>query len=141
MIPLPDASWARLATKRDAAGPVQENVDSRKEVTNAMTGRLLSRLFGTTDAPRREAKRGRDYVSEFSEFMDRYLKDHPEAVRDRNVGFGIFWNRKVDFKAQAEAVTDRVPEDSYGFAYSAWQRRKKYPASTTAGGESAADRS
>lgn len=34
---------------------------------------------------------------EFMEFMDRFLKDHPEVVKDQQIGWEIHWNpRKVD---------------------------------------------
>lgn len=88
-------------------------------MTNAMTSKL--------NRHRNATERGRGYVSEFTEFMDRYLDEHPEVARDRNVGFNIYWNRKVDFKAQAQAEKDSEPGDSYGFAYSVWLRRKDRP--------------
>lgn len=100
-----------------------------------MTSRLVNRPSGTIDAPRKDTKRGRGYVSEFTEFMDRYLEEHPEVVRDRSVGFGIYWNRKVDFKALGQAARERAPDDSYGFAYSAWWRRKDRRPSITEGSE------
>jgi len=96
-----------------------------------MTSKLLNRLFGRADAPLDERMRYRGYVSEFTVFIDQYLKDHPEVVKDRSVGFGIFWNRKVDFKAQAQAAKDNDPGDSYGFAYSVWSRVKNHFSSTT----------
>lgn len=105
-----------------------------------MTSKLLNRRSGTADAPRNEAKRGGGYVSEFTEFMDQYLKDHPEVVRDRSVGFGIFWNRKVDFSAQAQAAKDIEPGDAYGFAYSVWSRVKNHFSSTTERVEPASDK-
>lgn len=84
---------------------------------------------------RNEKERGRGYVSEFTRFMEQYLDEHPEVVRDRQVGFNIFWNRKVDLKALAQAEKDSEPNDSYGFAYSLWQRRKDRRPTTTGGGE------
>ena len=37
------------------------------------------------------------YVSEFMVFMDAYLKEHPEVVKDQRHEWGIYWNpRKVD---------------------------------------------
>ncbi|MFA5081779.1 MAG: DUF3460 family protein [Hydrogenophilaceae bacterium] len=29
---------------------------------------------------------------EFMEFMDQFLRDHPEVVKDQQVGWAIFWN-------------------------------------------------
>lgn len=86
------------------------------------------------------AKGKRGYVSEFAEFMDQFLSDHPEVVKDRSVGFGIFWNRKVDFSAQAQAAKESEPDDSYGFAYSVWSRVKNRFSSATERVEPASDK-
>lgn len=32
------------------------------------------------------------YVSEFTLFMDKYLKEHPEVVKDQQRGWAIYWN-------------------------------------------------
>ncbi len=34
----------------------------------------------------------RDYVSEFTLFIDDYLKAHPEVVKDQQRGWNLFWN-------------------------------------------------
>lgn len=36
----------------------------------------------------------KNYVSEFTVFMDRYLKEHPEVVKDQQHGWDIYWNPK-----------------------------------------------
>lgn len=68
----------------------------------------------------REPKIDREYVSEFTEFMDRFLKEHPEVARDQQLGRSLYWDRKVDFKSLDEAAGDIVPDDNYGFAYWSW---------------------
>lgn len=45
------------------------------------------------------------YVSEFTLFMDKYLKDHPEVVKDQQRGWDIYWNPKA-----AEARQNRPSE-------------------------------
>ena len=45
---------------------------------------------------------------EFMDFMDKFLKDHPEVVKDQQYGWDIYWNpRKADFKELNAAKTGR----------------------------------
>lgn len=64
----------------------------------------------------------REYVSEFTVFMNHYLEDHPEAVKEQHVGWRIYWDHKIDLADQDRAVKDSVPDDGYGFysSASAW---------------------
>ncbi len=55
------------------------------------------------------------YVSDFTVFMNRYLKEHPEVVEDQQRGWNIYWNHAVDFEELKEAEEDRAPDDTYGF--------------------------
>lgn len=64
---------------------------------------------------------GTDYVSEFTVFMNRYLGEHPEAVEEQRRGWGSFWIPKTGLDAQEEADEDLVPDDGYGFSWSAWR--------------------
>ncbi|MDT3737568.1 MAG: DUF3460 family protein [Denitratisoma sp.] len=57
----------------------------------------------------------RHYVSEFTHFIDGYLAEHPEVVRDQKLGWNIYWDHRVDFQALEEARKDSVPDDGYGF--------------------------
>jgi hypothetical protein len=59
------------------------------------------------------AKLDREYVSEFGQFITRYLDQHPEVVADQKVGWRIFWDKKIDFDFQQRAEQGRVPTDSY----------------------------
>jgi hypothetical protein len=59
----------------------------------------------------RESKDG--YVSEFTAFMNEYVKTHPEVVDDQRTGRAIYWDKKVNFEAQDEAEADSVPTDGY----------------------------
>ncbi len=70
-------------------------------------------------------KMDRAYVSEFTCFIGHFIEDHPEVVRDQWTGREIYWDKEVDFSAQEQAVKDSVPEDGYGFLYSAWVGDKK----------------
>ncbi|HEX6734313.1 MAG TPA: DUF3460 family protein [Azonexus sp.] len=64
----------------------------------------------------------RAYVSEFTRFIDDFLHEHPEAVRDRKTGFRIYWDKRVDLAAEEKARQDSVPDDGYGFHGPAWRR-------------------
>lgn len=66
------------------------------------------------------------YVSEFTEFIDHYLADHPEVVADQHDGRLIYWDRRVDLKEQAKAEGDSVAADGYGFYVSAWGHAVKH---------------
>ncbi len=55
------------------------------------------------------------YVSEFTRFIDHYLAEHPEVVKDQKRGWNIHWDHKVDFQSLKEAGEDAVPDDAYGF--------------------------
>ncbi len=58
----------------------------------------------------------RNYVSEFTLFMNHYLDQHPEVVKAQKLGWDFDWNPEfVDPVAQREAEEDRVPDDLYGF--------------------------
>ncbi len=37
------------------------------------------------------------YVSEFEQFLDGYLEQHPDVVEDRQRGWYIWWDHRVDF--------------------------------------------
>ena len=83
----------------------------------------LSRRFGGHGAG---GEVDRAYISEFTGFIDQYLKVHPEVVKDQWVGREIYWDKKVDFVDEKKAVEDQVPEDGYGFYYSAWLDKMKH---------------
>ncbi|MES2165109.1 MAG: DUF3460 family protein [Pseudomonadota bacterium] len=37
-----------------------------------------------------------EYESEFTRFLNDYLRQHPEVRRDQQLGWRIFWERPVD---------------------------------------------
>ena len=57
----------------------------------------------------------RNYVSEFTVFMNQFLQDHPEVVKDQQFGWNIYWNPKGSRAEPNEAEEDRVPAESPGF--------------------------
>ena len=58
----------------------------------------------------------KNYVSEFTVFMNGYLQAHPEVVEDQRRGWSIYWNHEVDFEELKEAEEDHVPDDGYGIS-------------------------
>ncbi|EKE17620.1 MAG: hypothetical protein ACD_10C00364G0003 [uncultured bacterium] len=62
----------------------------------------------------------KEYVSEFTNFINHYLEEHPEEVKEQHRGWRIYWDHKIDLAAQERAMKDSVPDDGYGFYASAW---------------------
>ncbi|KAF0101468.1 MAG: Uncharacterized protein FD187_1980 [bacterium] len=73
----------------------------------------------------------RAYVSEFTRFMNQYLEQHPEVVRDQQRGWQLGWAPEVLPEAEREAELDLVPDDAYGFNWSARRPRPHRPKSIT----------
>lgn len=67
----------------------------------------------------------RRYVSEFTRFMESYLTGHPEVVAEQRTGWRIYWDKRVDLRAQEAAEHDRVPDDGYGFHPAGWIHGQK----------------
>ncbi|MED5612195.1 MULTISPECIES: DUF3460 family protein [unclassified Janthinobacterium] len=55
------------------------------------------------------------YVSEFTRFIDGYLREHPEAQASQRLGWRIYWERPVNFDAWRRAGNDSVPEPPYHY--------------------------
>ncbi len=53
------------------------------------------------------------YVSEFEQFMNGYLGDHPAAVAEQRRGWYIWWDHLQDFDALERAAHDAVPTPPY----------------------------
>lgn len=78
----------------------------------------------------------RTYVSEFTQFINRFLEKHPEVVQDQWAGREIYWDKKVDFSDQKKAGKDFVPDDTYGFHYTASvgnPKHQSFPAQASKG--------
>ena len=60
----------------------------------------------------------REYVSEFTRFMDGYLHQHPEVQQDRTLGWRIWWERPVDPKSiDREAQANLKPTVYHSYFY------------------------
>ena len=59
--------------------------------------------------------RGGGYVSEFEQFLDTYLAQHPEVEQDRKRGWNIWWDHRVDLDNLDKQRKDSVPIKPYGY--------------------------
>jgi len=53
------------------------------------------------------------YVSEYEQFLDGYMAEHPAVVEDQRRGWKIWWDRIVDLDAQKRQARDSVPPKPY----------------------------
>ena len=62
-------------------------------------------------------KAGHDgYVSEITQFLDKFLEEHPEVIDEQNQGWHIFWDRAVDLGELKKAGEDSVPAKPYYYS-------------------------
>lgn len=66
----------------------------------------------------------RHYVSEFTRFIDQFVEQHPEVLKDQHDGRLLYWDKHLDLAALEKAEKDSVPDDGYGFYFSAWTKRE-----------------
>ncbi len=65
-------------------------------------------------------KYDREYVSEFTRFMDSYLETHPDVMADQRQGRAIYWDKQVDLAEVSRAEKEAVPVDSYYYFGNPW---------------------
>lgn len=85
---------------------------------------FFNRLFHPGRSAPASGNLDRQYVSDYTHFIDQFLEQHPEVVADQHDGRLIYWEKIVDLKAQARAEKDAVPDDGYGFYAAAWRGAK-----------------
>jgi hypothetical protein len=62
-------------------------------------------------------------VYEFENFMDQFLKEHPEVVREQHRGWSSFWDVKINPETTHIHKEDLLPDDLYGFR---WHTHKSH---------------
>jgi len=68
-------------------------------------------------AKRKDYRVGHDgYVSEITQFLDKFLEEHPEVIDDQSRGWHIFWDRDVDLGELKKADQDSVPTKPYYYS-------------------------
>jgi hypothetical protein len=55
------------------------------------------------------------YVSEFTQFIDHYLDEHPEVVQDQHKGWYRLWDHKLDPQDPEQAKGDSAPVKGYDY--------------------------
>jgi hypothetical protein len=58
---------------------------------------------------------GDGYTSEFGQFMNNYLARHPEVEEDRQRGWYIWWDHRIDFDELERQRHSAVPEKPYHY--------------------------
>lgn len=53
------------------------------------------------------------YVSEFEQFMQANLRQHPQVAQDQQRGWYIWWDHQVDLDALDRQRRDSVPVKPY----------------------------
>lgn len=56
------------------------------------------------------------YVSEFGQYIDKFLVDHPEVIADQRKGWDIFWDHNVDLEELKKAADDSAPATGYYYS-------------------------
>jgi hypothetical protein len=67
---------------------------------------FISRLFNLGSAKHPAGEIDRGYVSEYTQFIDQFLVDHPDALVDQHDGRLLYWDKKVDQAEQQKAEED-----------------------------------
>ena len=62
---------------------------------------VLSQIVFAAEPPSagsqiRRSLMSKEYVSDFEKFMNQYLKDHPEVVKEQRRGWRSFWEVNID---------------------------------------------
>ena len=55
------------------------------------------------------------YISEFDQFIDGFLAQHPEVEEDRQRGWYIWWDHRVDLDELDKQRKDSVPDKPYHY--------------------------
>lgn len=53
------------------------------------------------------------YVSEVTQFIKQYKKDHPETEQRQREGRHRLWDKKIDLEMQEQYKAARVPQKPY----------------------------
>lgn len=67
----------------------------------------MARFQRYTSAPDRQ------YISEFTRFMEDFMKTHPRERQEQRKGWKIFWDKQVDLDAEQKREKSEVPTPAY----------------------------
>lgn len=69
----------------------------------------------TAPAPQRHKPFHGGYVSDFEQFLNNYLAQHPQVVEDRQRGWNIWWDHRVDLDELDKQRADSVARKPYHY--------------------------
>ena len=75
---------------------------------------FLERLFHPESRREGSGVMDRNFVSDYTRFIDQFVADHPDVLKDQHDGRLLYWDKRVDLVAQEKAEKDSVPDDGYG---------------------------
>ncbi|GHD62976.1 MULTISPECIES: DUF3460 family protein [Jeongeupia] len=56
------------------------------------------------------------YVSEYTQFMQGYLKDHPDVAKGQTEGRALLWDKApINLDERERAAESNVPQKSYPY--------------------------
>lgn len=55
------------------------------------------------------------YVSEFTRFIDGFMKAHPQVEQDQRHGWYIWWDHNVDLDERERQGKDTLPQKPYSY--------------------------
>lgn len=55
------------------------------------------------------------YVSDFELFLNGYLEQHPEVLQDRQQGWSIWWDHRLDLAEMDKLRESAVPVKPYRY--------------------------
>lgn len=64
-------------------------------------------------APAKIPENHSGYVSEFDLFLNAFLEEHPDVIREQRKGWKIYWDKKVDLDEQKMFEEDALPMPPY----------------------------
>jgi hypothetical protein len=63
------------------------------------------------------APRRKNYVSEYAQFLNGFMAEHPEVKRDQELGWRIWWERPVDPRSIDDERQANLKPGSYHSYY------------------------
>lgn len=60
----------------------------------------------------------KEYVSEYGQFLNQFMREHPDVKRDQELGWRIWWERPVDPRnMNQEAQANLKPGAYHSYSY------------------------
>lgn len=56
-----------------------------------------------------------DYQSETTQFLNKYIEEHPEEIQQRLKNRGLLWDVQLDAEAEAGYEAAKLPKKPYAY--------------------------